>query len=515
MTHEEEIRDLLDHPQKLLQKKPFTRGAEFEPDGMDDVPIYLNNEVQARLPRYKRIVVPQEQFLQELDPNCHSVLFDDSIPSICVKTKKDGFVEIDYEKMAVSFQKKIRNKKYLHMSRNETQFTLIDKDPTEQVANNFITIKQEWDLRNMDGWRNKFILTQMSVGDGGLLFYYNHNDEVKCRLISFMDGYVICTHRDHNGEVLLETIYYSDNGVEYIDSYDETYRYRYSNDLGTLTDEDIVVDGWRWHKPVKHGFSEIPLVSHRGDVAWEDAQSIITSYEILYNIFNAIQKRLGWGLLYIKGKFKQNAKKIAGSVILNDDSLDSNGDAKFLTPPTPDNTIKTLELMEETIQKCAGCTFILPKDIKVSGDISGVAVEMTQGLDIETAQSGAIEWQNVIDKMVRLFKEGLANEYVAKKKNEKASTEFAKIRINAYIKIWRPKSDIEYNNMLSSSVTAGILSQETGVECHTESKPDELKRIQREAERKFDTELEQTKRKKELDQEFSNNDDDNNNNNNK
>ena len=140
---------------------------------------------------------------------------------------------------------------------------------------------------------------------------------------------------------------------------------------------------------------------------------------------------------------------------------------------------------------------------------------MTQGLDIETAQSGAIEWQNVIDKMVRLFKEGLANEYVAKKKNEKASTEFAKIRINAYIKIWRPKSDIEYNNMLSSSVTAGILSQETGVECHTESKPDELKRIQREAERKFDTELEQTKRKKELDQEFSNNDDDNNNNNDK
>src|SRR5574344_161440 len=74
MTHAEEIKDLLDHPEKLLQKRPFTRGAEFEPDGTDDAPIYRNNEVQARLPRYKRLIVPQEQFLQELDPNCHRAI---------------------------------------------------------------------------------------------------------------------------------------------------------------------------------------------------------------------------------------------------------------------------------------------------------------------------------------------------------------------------------------------------------------------------------------------------------
>ena len=62
-------------------------------------------------------------------------------------------------------------------------------------------------------------------------------------------------------------------------------------------------------------------------------------------MFLAIQRRHGWGLLYIKGKFKDKAEKIAGSIILNDTSMDGKGDAKFLTPPTPDGTLNTLQDM--------------------------------------------------------------------------------------------------------------------------------------------------------------------------
>ena len=71
-----------------------------------------------------------------------------------------------------------------------------------------------------------------------------------------------------------------------------------------------------------HGFSEIPLITKRGDVAWNNVQPIIDAYEELYNIFNAIQKRFGWGIFYVRGKFKETAKKIAGSVVLNDTSMD-------------------------------------------------------------------------------------------------------------------------------------------------------------------------------------------------
>lgn len=505
MTHDEEIKALVTNPQELLKRKPFTRGADLDLSSTFQDYVYLNTDIEASLPKYQRKVIPQERYLQELDPQCHAVLFDDNIPALCVKVKKDNYVEIDYEKMAVSFQKNIRDKKYLHLTGNAMQFTLVDRNPDEKTKQNFIFFKQYWDLRNMDGMRNKMIETQLSCGDAGLLFYFNYKGEIKCRLISFTDGYVICTHKDHNGDTILETIYYSSDGVEYIDSYDDKYLYRYTNDGAEELGDGTIVGGWRWHEPERHGFDEIPLITHRGSVAWEDAQSVITNYEILYNIFNAIQKRLGWGMLYIKGKFKQNAKKIAGSVIINDESLDGNGEAKYLTPPSPDNIIKTLELMEETIQKCAGTTFILPKDIKVSGDVSGIAVEMTQGLDLETAQRGAIEWQNVCDKMVRLFKQGLAKELVNKKINEEAVTDYTKMLINPSIKIWRPKSDTEYDNMLAASVKAGILSQETGVESHTESKPDEISRIKKEVEEKFDIELNQTRRRTELNQELEKN----------
>ena len=94
--------------------------------------------------------------------------------------------------------------------------------------------------------------------------------------------------------------------------------------------------GWEYHEPEAHGFDEIPLVTKRGKVAWDDVASIINTYEEQYNIFQAIQRRFGWGLLYIKGKFKDTAKKIAGNVVVNDTSPQGNGDAKFLTPPSPD-----------------------------------------------------------------------------------------------------------------------------------------------------------------------------------
>ena len=66
--------------------------------------------------------------------------------------------------------------------------------------------------------------------DAGLLFYYDYKGRIKCRLISYEDGYVIISHNDNNGDRLLESVYYADdNGVEYIDSYDDKYMYRMRN----------------------------------------------------------------------------------------------------------------------------------------------------------------------------------------------------------------------------------------------------------------------------------------------
>ena len=326
----------------------------------------------------------------------------------------------------------------------------------------------------------KMVYAQKTQGDAGLLYYFDLDGCIKSRLLTFDDGYVLCPHNDDNGDRVLESVYYSVDGVEYIDSYDNKYMYRCVRD-GEKLDKDGNTT-WVFENPVEHGFKEIPLISKRGTVAWNEVQSDIESYEVLYNIFNVIQKRWGWGILYVRGHFKDDAKKIAGSIVLNDTSLDDKGDAKFLTPPSPEGTMDTLKNIKRSIQEGSSTTFIMPDDIRLSGDISGIAIMLTLSMDIECATSGAIEWQNVFDKMTRLFKYGLSKELVQKNIDSTAISRFEKMQINASQPVWKPMSATEYNNMLIALKQAGLLSQESGIELNTESKPNEKARVAHETE---------------------------------
>ena len=483
MDYQARIDYLISHPEELVKKKPFTRGVtESKGVGYIGKDVGVNEHFDAVAPSYRMNVVTQEQFKKELDPFSHAVLFDENIPSICMKTKEGGYLELHYQRLSVPFQRNIKNKQLLHLTGNKLVFTLVDTDPDETITDGFVTFKQYWELRNQDGMKTKMVDAQLSYGDAGLLYYFNRKGEIKSRLLSYSDGYVLCPHNDDNGERLIESVYYVRDNVEYIDSYDDKYFYRHKR--GMYEEADSAEEtGWELVTQTPHGFEEIPLVTKRGDVAWNNVQHLITNYEILYNVFNAIQRRHGWGLLYVKGRFIDKAEKIAGSIILNDTSIEGKGDAKFLTPPNPEGTIETLQLMLDSIQLGASTTFILPKDVKSNGDVSGIAIQLTQSLDLENALQKVIEWQNVADKMTRLFKYGLSKELVEKGINPTAVTDFAKININAKFKVWRPMNDYEYNQMLTILTGAGILSKETGIQKNTESTPDEIMRIEREKEK--------------------------------
>lgn len=485
--HDELKFDLLKSPEKLKRKKPFTRGADRGSTPIYKSTVDISEKVDVHIPTYRRYVVTQEQFMRELDPLTHNVLFDENIPSICVKVKDGGYQDITFEKMAIPIQQLIKNKQVMHLTANKMQFTLIDTEPTDKQSNDFITFKQYWLKRNQDGMKTKMVDTQLSYGDAGLLYYFDYKGRIKSRILSYADGYVLCPHNDDNGDRILESVYYIKDDVEYIDSYDDKYMYRWTNETVTSSAD---VSGWVWHEPIEHGFNEIPLISKRGDVAWNNVQNIINCYEELYNVFNAIQKRWGWGIFYVKGKFKDDGKKIAGSIVLNDKSLDGKGDAKFLTPPTPQGTIDTLNLMLESIQLGSSTTFLLPKDIKTGGDIAGITIQLVQSIDIENALQKVIDWQNVADKMVRLFKFGLAKELVNKGENATAITDFENLNISAQFKIWKPLNDYEYNQMITILTGAGVLSKESGIELNTLSKPDEKARVQKEEELKEQKEME-------------------------
>ena len=370
MNRQEIVQDLLENPDKLLMKKPFYREVEVRTPSLTGT-VDVGGRASVKLPSIRFIVIDQSQFLQELNVNCHKVLTDSNIPSVCVKTKNNGFYEIEEVRIALPYQETIRDKHVLHLCANKMEHTLLESNPSEQDSKDFATIKKMWELRNMEGLKTQMVCQQKSVGDAGMLFYYDYRGELHARILSFPE-YTIITHKDDNGDHCLECVYYSNNNDQYIDCYDDTYMYR-------ITTKEVEgatqTDGWYHLPPVPHGFSECPLVTKRGDVAWNNVQTPIEMFETLYNVFYVIQKRHGWGILYVKGKFKDTSKKIAGSVILNDTSMNENSDAKFLSAPSPEGTINTLESLFNEIQIGGGATIILPKDIKASGDISGIAIQ--------------------------------------------------------------------------------------------------------------------------------------------
>lgn len=479
MTAEEKKEYLISNPELLLLRKPYTRGTkEMAHTYRRDTDIPLNGMVRATLPHINEYIVSEDELVKELDPRSHKVNFDENIPCITMKNNNGGYIEMESKRMPIPYQRLIRNKRVLHLCGNRMQFTLLNTEPSDAEVKNYIQFKQYWMKRNMDGMRTKMVSAQLSYGSAGLLFYHNYNNEIKARLMSYQDRYILCPHDDDNGDRILESVYYMNDGVEIIDSYDDKYMYRHVCDNNANRQ-------WNLVSKVSHGFNEIPLVTKRGRVAWDNVQDIIEVYEIIYNIFLVIQKRHGWGILYVKGKFKDLGKKIAGAVVLNDTSLEGNGSADFKAAPSPQNMIDTLGLMEETIQKGSGTTFLLPKDVKSTGDISAQAIMLTQSLDIETALQGVIEWQNVADKMCRLFKQGLAKELVYKGINPTAVTDYDSLNIGASFKVWRPQNDSEYNSMLIQLAGAGLISEETGIEKNTESSPDEKLRRKKETDREI------------------------------
>lgn len=482
-----QIAALLADPEKLLATTPYYRRIDSTKASYDifgRTTESVGTKVRAALPSVKRVMVPIGALLREADPWSHSVLTDDNIPSIYVKNSEGGYLKVEQKRLPLPYQPCISKKQTLHLCNNPMSHVLLNTDPSEAQSNQFIRIKQAWDERNMDGKKTEAVYTQKTESFVGMLFYHNYKGEINARILKYSDGYNIITHKDNNGEHILECVYYSVNNVEYIDCYDDTYMYRLTNAGDVVMDADgrVTNGGWRYETPVKHGFNEIPLAVKRGKVAWDNVQDLIEVAERTYNTFIVIQNRYGYGMLYVKGKINPKAQRVNGSFILNDTSMDPNADAKMLTPPSPENMKETLDQLEEQIMKGAGTTFILPKDIKMSGDTSGIAVQLTQELDIETALQDVNEWQNFANKMMRLFKEGLARELVnsGEKAFENAITDFDKLNIRTRFVVWRPQSNEAYNQMLTTLHGAGGISDQTLIEKNTESCPDEMARVKKE-----------------------------------
>jgi len=468
------IREFLADPEKLLEKKPFTRGGELKTS--DDNTIGMNTTVRATLPNFTRTIITQEEFMAELDPKCHKILFDKNVPFMTAWLEDGTQTIVEYNKSSLAIQQRILYKNIVHICGNKTIHTLLNNTPSEEESRYFSKIKEMWEEYNIENGKYKLFESVWGIGDGGLLFYWDYSGKIRCRCLSFKDGYVICPQNDDNGDRLIESIYYNSNGDEYIDSYDDTYFYRH---IKQKNDKGVVGAVWKLIETNPHGFKEIPLITKRSDPLHSPAQPLIEDYERLSCTYSALMNKYGSGIFYVKGNVVDDPRKPAGAHMMVDNSMDANADAKFLVPPEPSGLEKRRDELWHDIQTVTSTTFIHPKDISIGSDISGVAVKLTMSMDLEAAKKHVAEWQNVASKMMRLFKWGLAIELVNSREVgfERAITEFDKLHISSQFDVWMPQSEFEYNSMLIQLAGANGISKRTLVERNTESNPDELQRI--------------------------------------
>lgn len=458
------VEELISNPSVILEKKPFHRGCKAEDIRDEYTSAYVGSTTKAALPNRRSIPVSQDRFLQELDPMSHVVHFDETIPDIAVKNpynKTVGWIRQKGTRISFNFQEIIRDKRVQYLCGKPTKLTLCNSKPDESVRDLYTELKEDWLNKNMDVWRYKLVRSQMSTGDGALLFYFK-DKKLRNRVLSYEDGYVLLPQYDENGDMVVFGVYYKGDDEERLDVYTDTSFIRYKNGAGD--------DGWVLASDiVEHGFQEIPIVYKRAEVAWNSVQNSIEIYEILYNIYTVIQKRFGSSVLWIKGNYDSKTKKQGWSVILNSSSFDTNADAKILTPAEPVGTQNLLADIKKQIQLGSHVVLIQPEDIKMSGDVTGIAVKMLLSAAYEKATQEALDYDDVADKMLRLFMYGMGVERAK-------LTDYAKLSVRAEFEAWMPQSDTEIANIINTSLIAGSLTPETGREIHPYAKPDEVLR---------------------------------------
>ena len=451
--------------EEILRKEPFIR--EVRSGIVSGGSISLGDTIPADVPNVIGTCVSQEQYLMELNPDSHDIHRDENVPSIVAKIGKDNYKEIKDVRIALAYQKKIVEKQTLYVCGKDTKFTLCNPSPDNEMKEDYIDIKTTWKNRNYDVARTLCIMNQKSVGDAAIIHYFDKSGKIRPKNVSFLTGYTLLPHYDRYDQIDIFGVLYSKGNGRVLDVYDKKYMTSYSLKSGDK--EWVEVDR------VSHGFNEVPVSYIRGEVAWDNAQSTIEALEIIYNIYSVIMKRHGWGMLYIKGNVDTKMKKIAGSVILQDNSDNPNSTAEYLSPSTPTGMENLLADLRKQIQIMTGTIFLTPEDVRMSGDISGAAIKMMNSSAYEKAMLDAKLYDVFMDSMIRIFVFGYSNE-------RKKIAEFSRLNIRAELDVWIPQSDTEIVSNLVQLKGSGLISVETGTEVSPYSTPDEVVRIKSEAE---------------------------------
>ena len=448
----------------LLTKKPFAR---ITPEG------YLRGRITSDLScmsneesRTTWRILTQGDFLREFYPTGHKINSEAFYPNrIKYDEEQKKFFEEKVFRAAFPFQMIITIQQLVHLCGNDIQHELTMGKVNDGTMDTFLDFKQGWLEKNMEIAFYELGRSAKITGDGAIV-YYLKGGKLYYKVLSYLNGDTLYPHYDDiTGELNIFARKYSgydDDGEEmtsYVEVWDDTFMYRYKRDEKGISKtiskvkEYFGLDGYvLCEPPVRHGFTECPIVYHREQhgPCWSFSQDNIDKYELAISHLCQNNMAYAFPIMVLKGDDVRIEGDMYGAVKAI--SMGKDDDAGFMKRP---ESTQSFELQINTLLKMIfmGSFTVMPPEVK-SGDLPGVAIKLIYSPSLEKAIIDAKEYDRTIDRMSRLFKYGYGVE-------KGQLTKYLNLSIMSYIEPYVHENGAELINNLVQSVNSGILSHKT------------------------------------------------------
>lgn len=459
----------------------------LRPSG-NDKPIGTSGNVSAMLPKQYGERVTQNDFLLELEPSGHAIFDERRYPNKLTVTKFDDNGEpLDFSieniaRISIAFQQIIKTKQKNHITGKPLKFVLTSQKPSKELKERFVHMKQKFVSKNMDIAFAECVDTQLSTGDVAL-YFFRDKGRFDWEVFGFNKGDFLIPVYDNFRRLQKLYRFYSIK----TETGDDEERFMEINSSEVLiyrNEGNKRSRDWKLDTRTNHGYSRIPVVYKRGDVAWDKVQYTIEETEWAFSQFCESNAYFAFPILFVAGEVNALPKKgVQGKVL---DTSDPAANANYISRTAGDmEPFKyQLENMINFIFMGSFSVNITPDVIKSSGDMPGSAIRIIMHPEIDKAIELSKEWDDFVDQMKDLFIESIGIE-------DKKGTQYKEIDFRIEIEIYIPENTTELVNNLNQSVTMKSLSKETAREKNPLAAPDENERaeIEDKEEKEFQKEI--------------------------
>lgn len=474
----------------LLTKKPFYR-INADVGQKVDEPRREIGEGPLVIDHLNYDIVTQEDFARELDPNSHAIN-DKEIYQTWMQRDEDGlYYETEWERHAFAFQQEILDDRLVRLTGNDIQFDLSDRTENDDTRQDFYKFKTAWAEKSMERAWYELAKSVLSTGDSAFIGIIR-NKKFYWRVLSFSKGDTLFPHYDRiTGQLSIFARQYSDyndNGElrKYVDVWDDKYYYRFVEEVSTDNEEDkegsekinyvgnFSIDGYVLdEKPQVHGFDEIPVAYRRCDSGpcWSNSQETIEHYELAFSRLAQSNSAFGLPILSITQGNGRNVEELtmgdmsyAAKIFL----IPSDGKAEFLQRQDASNAYKSQ--LDELKRKIYEQSMVVKAPELKSGDTPAAAIKLLYSDSYNKAMNETQEFDEVIDKMVKIFSWGAGIEYESRLK-------FIHLPLSHFCIPFIPISEGELATILATGVQNGFCSKQTASEKFTYATPQEWSRL--------------------------------------